>query len=107
MPDLSRAATDPRRSVRDLWGQERLCGRGSPVPSRSQHGDGLEERQPTERDDATPSPRRCLGLATIVSFDAGQPADGTPAGVPDPRGLLLARQLATDRSAKLSAGHGG
>ena len=44
-PDLSRAATDPRRSLRDLRRQERLCGRGSPVPRCSQHGDGLEERQ--------------------------------------------------------------
>jgi len=46
-PDLSRAASDPRWSVRDLWRQERLCGRGSPVPRRGQHGNGLEERQPT------------------------------------------------------------
>ena len=27
--------------------EEFLCGRGSTVPCRSQHGDGVEERQPT------------------------------------------------------------
>ena len=70
LPDLSRAATDLGRSVRDLRGQERLCGRGSAVPRRSQHRDGLEERQPTQRDDATVAARRRFGLATIVPFDA-------------------------------------
>ena len=51
--------------------QERICSCRTAVPSGSQHSDGLEERQPTQRDDATPSPRRRLGLATIVPFDAG------------------------------------
>ena len=60
-----------------------------PVPSGSQHGDGLEERQPTQRDDATASPRRSLGLATIVPFDAGEQTDRTPTRVPTARGLLL------------------
>ena len=51
--------------------QERVCGRGSTVPCGSQHGDGLEELEPTHRNDATPAPRRSLGLATIVPLDAG------------------------------------
>jgi len=42
------------------------------VPRRRQHSDGLEERQPTKREDATPATRRHLVLAKFVSFDAGQ-----------------------------------
>jgi hypothetical protein len=30
-----------------FWGQERLCGRSSAVPRRSQHSDGLSPRYPT------------------------------------------------------------
>ncbi|MCY3008370.1 MAG: hypothetical protein NTY42_00880 [Planctomycetota bacterium] len=37
----------------------------------SQHGDGLEELEPTDRDDATAAPRWRLGLATIVPLHAG------------------------------------
>ncbi len=37
---------------------------------RSQHSDGLEELESTNRNDATPAPRRRLGLATIVPLDA-------------------------------------
>ena len=40
------------------------------VPSCRQHGDGLEKLESTNRDDTTLAPRRCLGLATIVPFDA-------------------------------------
>jgi hypothetical protein len=47
------------------------CGRRTPVSSGSQHGDGLEEVEPTHRNDATTATRRRLGLATIVPFDAG------------------------------------
>ena len=107
MSDLPGAASHPRRGLRDLWRQERIRGRGSAVPSGGQHGDGLEECQPTQRDDATPAPRRRFGLATIVSLDAGQPADGTSARVPAARGLLVAWQLTTDRAAELSAGDRG
>ena len=107
MPDLPGAASDPRRGLRDLRRQERVCGRGSAVPSRSQHSDGLEECQPTQRDDATAAPRRRLGLATIVPFDAGQPANGTPTRVPVACGLLLAWQLTTHRPAELLAGDRG
>ena len=32
LPDLPRATFDPRRSVRDIRRQERVCGRGSTVP---------------------------------------------------------------------------
>ena len=52
--------------VRDLRGQERIRGRRSAVSSGSQYSDGLEERQPTQRDDATVAPRRSFGLATIL-----------------------------------------
>jgi len=107
LSDLPRATTDPRRSVRDLRRQERLCGRGSTVPCRSQHGDGLEECQPTQRNDATAAPRRRLGLATIVSFDAGEQTDRTAARVPVACGLLLAWQLTTHRPAELLAGDRG
>jgi integrase len=71
----------------------------------SQHGDGLEERKPTQRNDATASSRQRLGLATIVPLDAGQSADGTPTRVPTARGLLLAWQFTTDRAAELLAGY--
>jgi hypothetical protein len=40
------------------------------VPSCRQHGDGLEELEPTDRNDSTLTPRWRLGLATIVPFDA-------------------------------------
>ena len=46
---------------------------------RSQYSDGLEELEPTQRDDATASPRGRLGLATIVPLDAGQQTNGTAA----------------------------
>jgi hypothetical protein len=68
LPDLPRAATDPRRSVRDIRRQERVCGRCAPVSSGRQHGDGLEELEPTDRNDATAPPRRRFGLAKIVPF---------------------------------------
>jgi len=51
----------------------------APVSSGCQHDDGQEELEPTHRDDTTLAPRRRLGLATIVPFDAGQPANGTAA----------------------------
>jgi hypothetical protein len=70
-------------------------------------GNGLEERQPTQRDDATASPRRSFGLATIVPFDAGQQANRTPARVPATRRLLLAWKLTKDRTTKLLAGDRG
>jgi len=57
--------------------QESIRGRRTAVPSGSLHSDGLEERQPTQRDDAPPAPRRRLGLATIVPLDASQPANGS------------------------------
>jgi len=60
----------PRRSVRDLRRQERVGSRGSTVPCYRKHSDGLEELEPTDRNDATPAPRRCFGLATIVPLDA-------------------------------------
>ena len=107
LPDLSRTETYPRRSVRNLRRQERIRGRSSTVPSGSQHGDGLEELEPTDRNDATAATSRRLGLATIVPLDAGQQTDRTAARVPASRGLLLAGQLATDRTAKLSAGYRG
>ena len=107
LPNLSGAASDPRRSVRDLWRQERLCGRRSAVSSGSQHGDGMEECQPTQRNDAIAATRRSLGLATIVPLDEGQQTDRTTAGVPVACGLQLAWQLATDRTAELPAGHRG
>jgi hypothetical protein len=107
LPDLPRAATDPRRSLRDLRRQERIRGRGSAVSSGCQHGDGLEELEPTDRNDATLAPRRRFRLATIVPFDGGQPANGTPARVPAARGLLLAWQLTTHRSAELLTGDRG
>jgi hypothetical protein len=44
-------------------------------------------------------------LATIVPFDEGQPTNRTATGVPTSRGLLLAGQFATDRSAELPAGY--
>jgi hypothetical protein len=74
----------------------------------SQHGDGLEELEPTHRNDATLAPRRSIGVATIVPLcnalrGAGQQANGTSAQVSAARGLLLAWQLTTDRSAELSA----
>lgn len=59
------------------------------------------------RANTTPATRRRLGLATIVPFDASQPADGTATRVPAARGLLLAWQLATHRLAELSAGYRG
>ena len=62
---------DPRRGVRDLQRKKRLVGRGAAVSSGSQHGDGLEELEPTDRDDATAATRRRFGLATIVPLDAG------------------------------------
>jgi hypothetical protein len=37
-----------RMSIPDLRRQERVCSRGSPVPCSSQHGDGLEELEPTD-----------------------------------------------------------
>ena len=46
------SAIDPRRGVRDLQRKKRLRGRGAAVSSGSQHGDGLEELEPTDRDDA-------------------------------------------------------
>jgi integrase len=106
-PIFPRASTDPRRSVRDLRGQERIRGRRTSVPRRRQHGDGLEERKPTQRDDATAAPRRRLGLAAIVPFDAGQQTDGTATRVPAARGLFVAWQLTTDRAAELLAGYRG
>jgi hypothetical protein len=51
---------------------DKLMKSRTAVPRRSQHGDGLEECQPTQRDDATVAPRRRLGVATIVPLDAGQ-----------------------------------
>ena len=67
----------------------------------------MEEFEPTDRNDATPAPRRRFGLATIVPFDAGQQTDRTPTQIPAARCLLLAWQLATDRTAELLAGHRG
>ena len=67
--------------------------------------DGLEECQPTQHDDATVAPRRRLGLATIVPFDAGQQTNRAPTRVPTACGLLLAWQLTTHRPAELLAGH--
>ncbi len=97
----------PRRSVRDIRRQERVCGRCAQVSSRRQHSDGLEEFEPTDRNDATLATRRRLGLATIVPWDASQSANRTAARAPAARGLLLARQLASHRSAELFAGHRG
>jgi len=57
-----------RISVRALRRKERIRGRRSPVSCSSQHGDGLEECQPTQRDDAAAVLRRRLGLATLVPF---------------------------------------
>ena len=74
------------------------------VPRRRQHSDGLEERKPTQRDDATPTPRRRLGLATIVPLDAGEQTNGTPTRVPPACGLLATWQLARERPAELPAG---
>ena len=84
---------------------ERICCRCTAVPSGGQYSDGLEERQPTQRNDATVAPRRRLGLATIVPFDAGQQANRAPTRVPTARGLLLAWKLASDRPAELPAGY--
>ena len=70
--------------------QERICCRRTPVSSRGQHSNGLEERKPKKRVDATPAPRRGLGLATIVPLDASQQTNRTPTGVPVACGLLLA-----------------
>jgi hypothetical protein len=75
------------------------------VSSGCQHSDGLEEFEPTDRNDTTLAPRRRFGLATIVSFDAGQQITGTPARVPTARGLLLAWQLTTYCPAELLAGY--
>jgi len=61
----------PSRSVRNLRRQKRIRGRGSAVLSGRQHGDGLEELEPTHRNDAATAPRRRFGLATMVPFDAG------------------------------------
>ncbi|MFN9509548.1 MAG: hypothetical protein ACK6AO_11100 [Planctomycetota bacterium] len=43
-------------------------------------------------------------MATIVPFDASQPADRTPTRVPVAHGLLVAWQLTKDRTAELLAG---
>jgi len=55
----------------------------------------------------SPAPRLRLGLATIVPFDAGHPANRTPARVSTARGLLVAWQVTTDRPAELPAGDRG
>ena len=85
--------------------KSRICVRRTSVPSHSQHGDGLEERRPTQRDDVIPALHRRFGLATIVPLDASKPANGTPTRVPAACGLFLAGQLTTDRSAELLAGY--
>ncbi|MFN7876695.1 MAG: hypothetical protein ACK5PB_15350 [Pirellula sp.] len=46
-----------------------------------------------------------LGLATIVPFDAGQPANRTTTRLPPALGLFLAWQFTTDRPAELLAGY--
>ena len=80
-----------------------LRGRRSPAPRCSQHGDGLEERPPKQRDDATASPRWRRGLATISPFDAGEQADGACDG-----GLLFGEyQRGFTRSVEGSASSGG
>ena len=112
LPDLPGVASDPRRSLRDLRRQKRVCGCRSTISSGSQHSDGLEECQPTQQDDATVAPRRSLGLATIVplcnaSRGACQQANRAPTRVTTARGLLLAWQLTADRPAELLAGHRG
>ena len=63
-----------------LGRQKRISGRSTAVPRRSQHGDRLEECQPTVGGDSTPATRRRLGLATLVPFcnasrQAGQQTD--------------------------------
>ena len=67
---------------RDLRRQERIRGRGSTISSGSQCGHGLEELEPTHRNDATTATRRRLGLATIVPLDAGKQTNRTPTRVP-------------------------
>ncbi len=48
--------------------QERICGRCTAVSSGSEYNDGLEELEPTDRNDATAAPRRRLRLATFVPY---------------------------------------
>ncbi|MEY4565366.1 MAG: hypothetical protein RLY14_336 [Planctomycetota bacterium] len=84
---------------------ERICSRRAAESSGCQHGNGLEELEPTDRNDATPATCRRVRLATIVPLDASQSANGTATRVPTARGLLLAWQFTTDRSAELPAGH--
>ena len=59
--------------------REQARGRRSTVPSGSQYSDGLEELEPTDRNDAPLATRRCLALATIIPLrkattGASQPA---------------------------------
>ena len=59
--------------------REQARGRRSTVPSGSQHRDGQEELEPTDRNDAPLTTRRCLALATIIPLrkattGASQPA---------------------------------
>ena len=53
--------------------QKRVCGRGNAVSSCRQHSDGLEELEPTHRNDATAATRRRLRLAgrSHLSPDGG------------------------------------
>ena len=71
LPDLPGAANYPGRSVRDIQRQKQIRGRRTAASSDSQHGDGLEELEPTDRNDATLATRGRLGVATIVPLDAG------------------------------------
>jgi len=66
---------------------------------------GLEDLKRMYRADATAALRRRFGLAAIVPFDARQQANRTPARVSVARGLQLAGQFTSYRTAELSAGY--
>ncbi len=89
----------------EIFGDKSQYVVAAPVSSGRRYGDGLEELEPTHRNDATLATRRRFGLATIVPFNASQPADGTATRFPASRSLLLAWQLTTNRTAELSAGY--
>ena len=93
--------------IREMINTSQTDPTKSPVQSCSQHGDGLEELEPADRNDATVAPRRRIRLATIVPLDASQQTNGTAARVPTARGLLLAGQFTTHCTAELPAGHRG
>ena len=91
--------------IREMINTSQTDPTKSPVQSCSQHGDGLEELEPADRNDATVAPRRRIRLATIVPLDASQQTNGTAARVPTARGLLLAGQFTTHCTAELPAGY--